>query len=111
MLWVDIKNGPSKTSYKSFDEAKQAGDIEWAGAAEFTGYSQVFIADNAEETDGSKCLLVKLNDTDAAKSLRDAAKLEGHPERIGMTVYVNGLKKANYGLPGIREIDAFKVEE
>ena len=69
------------------------------------------IADNAEETDGSKCLLVKLNDTDAAKSLRDAAKLEGHPERIGMTVYVNGLKKANYGLPGIREIDAFKVEE
>ena len=101
----------SKTSYKSFDEAKQAGDIEWAGAAEFTGYSQVFIADNAEETDGSKCLLVKLNDTDAAKSLRDAAKLEGHPERIGMTVYVNGLKKANYGLPGIREIDAFKVEE
>lgn len=96
-----IKNGPSKTSYKSFDEAKQAGDIEWAGAAEFTGYSQVFIADNAEETDGSKCLLVKLNDTDAAKSLRDAAKLEGHPERIGMTVYVNGLKKANYGLPGV----------
>lgn len=68
-----IKNGPSKTGYKSFDEAKQAGDIEWAGAAEFTGYSQVFIADNAEETDGSKCLLVKLNDTDAAKSLRDAA--------------------------------------
>lgn len=55
--------------------------------------------------------LVKLNDTDAAKSLRDAAKLEGHPERIGMTVYVNGLKKANYGLPGICEIDAFKVEE
>lgn len=106
-----IKNGPSKTGYKSFDEAKQAGDIEWAGAAEFTGYSQVFIADNAEETDGSKCILVKLNDTDAAKSLRDAAKLEGHPERIGMTVYVNGLKKANYGLPGIREIDAFKVEE
>lgn len=106
-----IKNDPSNTFYKSFDEAKQAGYIEWAGAAEFTGYSQVFIADNAEETDGSKCLLVKLNDTAAAKSLRDAAKLEGHPERIGMTVYVNGLKKANYGLPGIREIDAFKVEE
>lgn len=94
-----IKNGPSKTGYKSFDEAKQAGDIEWAGAAEFTGYSQVFIADNAEETDGSKCLLVKLNDTDAAKSLRDAAKLEGHPERIGMTVYVNGLKKLTMVFP------------
>ena len=36
-----------------------------------------------------------MNDTDAAKSLRDAAKLEGHPERIGMTVYVNGLKKGS----------------
>lgn len=93
-----IKNGPSKTGYKSFDEAKQAGDIEWAGAAEFTGYSQVFIADNAEETDGSKCLLVKLNDTDAAKSLRDAAKLEGHPERIGMTV-LTVLKKLTLVFP------------
>lgn len=31
--------------------------------------------------------------------------------RRELTVYVNGLKKANYGLPGIREIDAFKVEE
>lgn len=30
---------------------------------------------------------------------------------IRREVYVNGLKKANYGLPGIREIDAFKVEE
>lgn len=43
--------------------------------------------------------LVKLNDTDAAKSLRDAAKLEGHPERIGMTVYVNGLKKLTMVFP------------
>ena len=32
-------------------------------------------------------------------------------ELIGMTVYVNGLKKADFGLPGIREIDAYKVEE
>ena len=106
-----IKNNPSKTFYESFAEAKAAGDIEWAGAAAFTGYSQVFIADDAAETDGTKCILVKLNDTDAAKALRNEAKLEGNPDRIGMTIYVQGLKKANYGLPGIREISAYKVGE
>lgn len=106
-----IKNKPSKTSYESFAEAQAAGDIEWAGAAEFTGYSQVFIADDAAETDGSKCILVKLNDTDAAKALRNEAKLEGNADRIGMTIYVQGLKKANYGLPGVREITAYKVGE
>lgn len=106
-----IKNNPSKTFYESFAEAQAAGDIEWAGAAAFTGYSQVFIADDANETDGTKCLLVKLNDTDAAKALRNEAKLEDNPDRIGMTIYVQGLKKANFGLPGIREISAYKVGE
>ena len=106
-----IKNDPSKTFFESFAEAQAAGDIEWAGASTFTGYSQVFIADDADETDGSKCLLVKLNDTDAAKALRNEAKLEGNPDRIGMTIYVQGLKKANFGLPGIREISAYKVGE
>lgn len=106
-----IKNNPSKKSYASFAEAQAAGDIEWVGATAFTGYTQVFIADDAAETDGSKCLLVKLNDTDAAKALKDLAKLEGNADRIGMTIYVQGLKKANYGLPGIREISAYKVGE
>lgn len=106
-----IKNNPSKTFFESFAEAQAAGDIEWAGASTFTGYSQVFIADDAAETDGSKCILVKLNDTDAAKALRNEAKLEDNADRIGMTIYVQGLKKANYGLPGIREISAYKVGE
>lgn len=106
-----IKNNPSKTFYESFAEAQAAGDIEWTGAAAFTGYSQVFIADDAAETDGTKCILVKLNDTDAAKALRNEAKLEGNPDRIGMTIYVQGLKKANYGLPGVRQITAYKVGE
>ena len=106
-----IKNDPSKTFFESFAEAQAAGDIEWAGASTFTGYSQVFIADDANETDGTKCILVKLNDTDAAKALRNEAKLEGNPDRIGMTIYVQGLKKANFGLPGIREISAYKVGE
>ena len=106
-----IKNNPSDTFFESFAEAQNAGDIEWAGASTFTGHSQVFIADDVAETDGSKCLLVKLNDTDAAKALKDLAKLEGNPDRIGMTIYVQGLKKDNYGLPGIRNISAYKVGE
>lgn len=106
-----IKNNPSDTFFESFAEAQAAGDIEWAGASTFTGYSQVFIADDEAETDGTKCILVKLNDTDAAKALRNEAKLEGNPDRIGMTIYVQGLKKANFGLPGIREISAYKVGE
>ena len=106
-----IKNKPSKTSYKTFDEAKQAGDIEWAGDAEFTGYTQVFIADNAGETDGSKCILLDINDTADAKALKELAKLEGHPERIGMAVSVKGVRKNRYGLPGVREISAYKVGE
>ena len=73
--------------------------------------NQVFIADDANETDGTKCLLVKLNDTDAAKALRNEAKLEDNPDRIGMTIYVQGLKKDNFGLPGIRGISAYKVGE
>ena len=106
-----IKNKPSKTSYKTFDEAKQAGDIEWAGDTEFTGYTQVFIADNAGETDGSKCILLDINDTADAKALKELAKLEGHPERIGMAVSVKGVRKNRYGLPGVREISAYKVGE
>lgn len=106
-----IKNKPSKTSYKTFDEAKQAGDIEWAGDAEFTGYTQVFIADNAGETDGSKCILLDINDTADAKALKELAKLEGHPERIGMAVSVKGVRKNRYGLPEVREISAYKVGE
>lgn len=106
-----IKNKPSKTFYESFAEAQTAGDIEWADAAEFTGTSQVFIADDPNETDGTKCILVKLNDTDAAKALRNEAKLAGNPDRIGMVIYAQGLKKDNYGLPGIREISAYKVGE
>ncbi len=106
-----IKNEPSNTSYKTFDEAKQAGDIEWAGDAEFTGYTQVFIADNAGETDGSKCILLDINDTADAKALKELAKLEGHPERIGMAVSVKGVRKNRYGLPGVRKISAYKVGE
>ena len=73
------------------------------------GYNVVFIADDANETDGSKCLLVRIGDI---TEFKNEAKLEGHPERIGMMIYAQGVRKNNiYGLPGVRDLNAYKVGE
>ena len=106
-----IKNKPSKTSYASFAEAQAAGDIEWAGAAEFTGTSQVFIADDPNETDGTKCILIRLNDNDVAKDLRNQAQLAGNPDRIGMVIYAQGSRWKHYSLPAVTKLSAYKVGE
>lgn len=106
-----IKLDPSKTSFSSFEEAKTAGDIEWAGDSEFTGTSQVFIADDPNETDGTKCILVRLNDSDVAKDLRDQAKLAGNADRIGMVIYAQGSRWKHYSLPAVTKLSAYKVGE
>ena len=106
-----IKNKPSKTSYASFAEAQAADDIEWAGAAEFTGTSQVFIADDPNETDGTKCILIRLNDNDVAKDLRNQAQLAGNPDRIGMVIYAQGSRWKHYSLPAVTKLSAYKVGE
>lgn len=106
-----IKLNPSKTSFSSFEEAKTAGDIEWAGDSEFTGTSQVFIADDPNETDGTKCILVRLNDSDVAKDLRDQAKLAGNADRIGMVIYAQGSRWKHYSLPAVTQLSAYKVGE
>lgn len=106
-----IKNKPSKTSYASFAEAQAAGDIEWAGAAEFTGTSQVFIADDPKETDGTKCILIRLNDNDVARDLRNQAQLAGNPDRIGMVIYAQGSRWKHYSLPAVTKLSAYKVGE
>lgn len=106
-----IKNKPSKTSYASFAEAQAAGDIEWAGAAEFTGTSQVFIADDPNETDGTKCILIRLNDNDVARDLRNQAQLAGNPDRIGMVIYAQGSRWKHYSLPAVTKLSAYKVGE
>lgn len=106
-----IKNKPSKNSYASFAEAQAAGDIEWAGAAEFTGTSQVFIADDPNETDGTKCILIRLNDNEVARDLRNQAQLAGNPDRIGMVIYAQGSRWKHYSLPAVTKLSAYKVGE
>ena len=106
-----IKDKPSKNSYASFAEAQAAGDIEWAGAAEFTGTSQVFIADDPNETDGTKCILIRLNDNDVARDLRNQAQLAGNPDRIGMVIYAQGSRWKHYSLPAVNNLSAYKVGE
>lgn len=106
-----IKNQPSNTSFASFAEAQAAGDIEWAGAAEFTGTSQVFIADDPNETDGTKCILIRLNDNDVARDLRNQAQLAGNPDRIGMVIYAQGSRWKHYSLPAVTKLSAYKVGE
>lgn len=72
-----------KSSFESFEDAQSQNCVEWNGASEYTGYNVVFIADDANETDGSKCLLVRIGDI---TEFKNEAKLEGHPERIGMMI-------------------------
>lgn len=102
-------NAGGKTSFESFEDAQSQNCVEWSGASEYTGYNVVFIADDANETDGSKCLLVRIGDI---TEFKNEAKLEGHPERIGMMIYAQGTRKNNiYGLPGVRDLNAYKVGE
>ncbi len=97
------------SSFDSFEDAQSQNCVEWNGASEYTGYNVVFIADDANETDGSKCLLVRIGDI---TEFKNEAKLEGHPERIGMMIYAQGVRKNNiYGLPGVRDLNAYKVGE
>ena len=96
------------TKFDSFGSAQASGSVEWNGATEFTGYNVVFIADDANETDGSKCLLVRIGDI---TEFKDAVKLEGHPERIGTFIYAQGNRTGVYGLPGLRNLTAYKIGE
>lgn len=96
------------TKFDSFGSAQASGSVEWNGATEFTGYNVVFIADDANETDGSKCLLVRIGDI---TEFKDAVKLEGHPERIGTFIYAQGNRTGVYGLPGLRDLTAYKIGE
>lgn len=96
------------TNFDSFGSAQASGSVEWNGATEFTGYNVVFIADDANETDGSKCLLVRIGDI---TEFKDAVKLEGHPERIGTFIYAQGNRTGVYGLPGLRDLTAYKIGE
>ena len=97
------------------DVTAAASEVEM-GVSTYTGSTTVIIADNADETDLSKCLWVKLNDQvsdyPGAAGLRDAVSLKDNPGNIGKVLYVKGKKMAMFtGLPGVRDIEGWKLGE
>jgi len=112
--------------------ANQTGDVKWVkgyivgcvknGVAtfetaadalfgNFDSSTNVFIADNAAETDYTKCLSIKLNDTAAPSDLRSAVNLLDKPENKGKELKVKGALKAMFtSLKGCRDIVDFKLE-
>ena len=98
------------------DVAAAAEHVEMQDAGEYTGYSTVIIADNADETDLTKCLWVKTNDDKTefpgAAGMTTDISLDKHPENIGKVLYVKGTKRAMFsGLPGVRGIEGWKLGE
>ena len=107
-----LKNG-AKSSISSPDAA--ASEVEM-GVDTYTGSTTVIIADNANETDLNKCLWVKLNDQvsefPGAAGLRDAVSLKDNPGNVGKILYAKGKKMAMFsGLPGVRDIEGWKLGE
>lgn len=107
-----LKNG-AKSSISDLEAA--ASEVE-IGVDTYTGSTTVIIADNADETDLSKCLWVKLNDQvsefPGAAGLRDAVSLKDNPGNVGKILYAKGKKMAMFtGLPGVRDIEGWKLGE
>ncbi len=86
------------------------------GLDSYSGSTTAIIADSADETDLTKCLWVKLNDQvskyPGAEGLRNAVALDDHPENVGKMLYAKGKKMAMFsGLPGVRDIEGWKLGE
>ncbi len=98
------------------DVVAAADHVEMQDAGTYTGYSTVIIADNADETDLSKCLWVKTNDNKTefpgADGMTSKISLDKNPSNIGKLLYVKGTKRAMFtGLPGVRDIEGWQLGE
>lgn len=90
--------------------------VEMQDAGTYTGYSTVIIADDANETDLSKCLWVKTNDNTSeypgAAGMTSNISLDKYPENIGKVLYVQGTHRNMFtGLPGVRDILDWQLGE
>ena len=98
------------------DVVAAADHVEMQDAGNYTGYSTVIIADNADETDLSKCLWIKTNDKTSdfpgAAGMTSKISLDKNPGNIGKLLYVKGTKRAMFtGLPGVRDIEGWQLGE
>ena len=102
------------TSFETLTEVAEYVEMQDAGT--YTGYSTVIIADDANETDLTKCLWVKTNDSTSdypgAAGMTSNISLDKHPENIGKVLYVQGTHRAMFtGLPGVRGILDWQLGE
>ena len=102
------------TAFETLTEVAEYVEMQDAGT--YTGYSTVIIADDANETDLTKCLWVKTNDKTSdypgAAGMTSNISLDKHPENIGKVLYVQGTHRAMFtALPGVRDILDWKLGE
>ena len=102
------------TSFETLTEVAEYVEMQDAGT--YTGYSTVIIADDANETDLSKCLWVKTNDNTSeypgAAGMTSNISLDKYPENIGKVLYVQGTHRNMFtGLPGVRDILDWQLGE
>lgn len=75
----------------------------------FNSSTNVFIADNANETDYTKCLSVKLNDQSAPAGFRNVVNLKDNPTNKGKELLVQGKLRSMFtNLKGCRDIAAYE---
>lgn len=68
--------------------------------------TNVFIAMTAGETDYNNCIPVQL----PAGSIRSAVSLNAHPENLGKLLSIQGTLTAYFGMTGVKEGTAYKLE-
>ena len=72
-------------------------------SAENARNNNVLIADNANETDVTKCVCVAL-----PTAIRGAVNLLDNPANLGKKVSVQGDLEALYGIPGVKNTSTYK---
>ena len=96
-----VKEGTSSVS--------SANDIDFT--APFSGYTNVVIADNSDEKDLSKLLVVNLP---SGKPLRSQVNLKDNPSNLGKWINVTGTLRTYFGIAGMRdgtgETSDFEIE-
>jgi hypothetical protein len=96
--WVEgyivgvVKTGTSTVS--------SANDVSFN--APFDSQTNVMLADNASETDYTKCIIVNLP---AGKPLRSQVNLVENPGNKGKVLKVKGNLRTYFGVPGIRDME------
>ncbi len=83
---------------KDITSISSADDIHFAPP--FTSATNVLIADDKNETDYTKCVVVNLP---AGKPLRSEVNLVDHPDNLGKWLKVTGTLRTYFGIAGLRD--------